>query len=81
MTGTTVGNYRVVSHLGTLFRATVTYELAGDRTNALAMLERALASGYAVNEVRMDPELASLRKDVRYHRPIGRFEAKRLANP
>ena len=72
---------RTAKEVNTLFRATVTYELAGDRTNALAMLERALASGYPVNEVRMDPELAALRKDVRYHRLIGRFEAQNLAKP
>ena len=62
------------TEVNTLFRGAVTYELAGDRINALAMLEKALDRGYSVTEVRMDPELTALRKDVRYHRLIARFE-------
>jgi eukaryotic-like serine/threonine-protein kinase len=69
------------TEVNTLFRATVTYELAGDRANALAMLERALDRGYGLTEVRMDPELAALRKDVRYHRLIARFESETPPTP
>jgi eukaryotic-like serine/threonine-protein kinase len=63
-----------VKEVNTLYRGAVTYELAGDRASALTTLERALERGYSLAEVRMDPELAKLRNDVRYHRLIARFE-------
>ncbi len=65
---------RDAAEVNTLFRGAVTYELAGDRVNALAMLERALDRGYSPTEVRMDPELATLRQDARYHRLMARVE-------
>ena len=65
---------RDAAEVNVLFRGAVTYELAGDRANALAMLELALDRGYSLTEVRMDPELATLRTDARYHRLIARFE-------
>jgi len=34
-----------------------------------------------VTEVRLDPEFAALRKGVRYHRLIARFEAQNLVKP
>ncbi len=58
----------------TLYRGAVTYELCGDRTAALGGLEAALAQGYPMREVSTDPELAELRRDVRYHRLAARFE-------
>ena len=67
--------------MNTLFRGAVTYELTGDRVNALALLEKALDRGYSTTEVKMDPELEALRKDVRFHRLIARFEAKLPSNP
>jgi serine/threonine-protein kinase len=63
-----------VAEVNTLYRAAVTYELAGRRDEALATLERALARGYGLIEIRNDPELAALRSDVRYHRLIARFQ-------
>ena len=70
-----------VGEVNTLYRATLTYELAGRRGDALAMLERALTRGYAINEVRADPELEKLRGDVRYHRLISRFETTAPQQP
>jgi serine/threonine-protein kinase len=63
-----------VAEVNTLFRAAVTYELAGRRDDALAALERALDRGYGLIGIRMDPELANLRNDVRYHRLVARFD-------
>ena len=63
-----------VAEVNTLFRAAVTYELAGRRDEALAALGRALDRGYGLIEIRMDPELANLRTDVRYHRLVARFD-------
>ncbi len=63
-----------VKEVNTLYRGAVTYELAGDRAAALTTLERALERGYSLAEVRMDPELAKLRNDVRYHRLVARLE-------
>jgi serine/threonine protein kinase/tetratricopeptide (TPR) repeat protein len=54
--------------LNTLYRAAVTYELAGDRAQALRSLEQAVAKGYSVRDVETDPELAGLRQDARYQR-------------
>jgi serine/threonine-protein kinase len=63
-----------VADVNVLFRAAVTYELAGRRDDALAALGRALDRGYGLIEIRMDPELANLRTDVRYHRLVARFD-------
>jgi eukaryotic-like serine/threonine-protein kinase len=53
-----------------LYRSSVAYEVAGDRANAIASLERALKAGYAEKEIRNDPELVNLRGDLRYHKLI-----------
>jgi hypothetical protein len=45
----------------------------GSRDRALASLGRALELGYSMSEVSRDVELGELRKDVRYHRLVGRF--------
>jgi eukaryotic-like serine/threonine-protein kinase len=50
------------------FRTAVIHELGGRRDSALASLKAALTAGYARSEIDNDPELLSLRNDVRYHR-------------
>ncbi len=49
------------------YRALVTYEILSERDNALAMLKKALQSGYPLMEIKNDPELAYLRQDKNYH--------------
>jgi serine/threonine-protein kinase len=63
------------SEPGTLYALALACEAAGARDRALAHLGRALALGYSVSEVRRDVELVELRKDVRYHRLVLRYEA------
>jgi eukaryotic-like serine/threonine-protein kinase len=55
-----------------VFRMAVTLEICGHRPRAIAMLERALASGFSLAEVGNDPELRALRADPAYHRMIQR---------
>jgi eukaryotic-like serine/threonine-protein kinase len=50
----------------TLFRAAMTYEIAGQRDKALGALDRALRAGYSLDIVRREPELLKLRADPRY---------------
>lgn len=49
-----------------LFMLVGVYEQLGDRTTALAWLEKALAAGYQRERVERSPSLAELRKDPRY---------------
>jgi eukaryotic-like serine/threonine-protein kinase len=65
-----------VGEINTLYRGAVTYELAGQRDDALRLLAAALERGYSLLEVGADPELADLRSDVRYHRLATRFERR-----
>ncbi len=51
-----------------LYKAALSYELVGERQQALANLERALESGYSLVEIRADPYLAELRADPAFHR-------------
>lgn len=51
-----------------LFKAALVYEITGRREQALGALDLALQSGYSIDEVRTEPELAQLRKDPRYER-------------
>ena len=55
-----------------LFLVASVREQLGDRTEALAALERAIASGYPRDLVDRSPFLAELRKDDRYVRLIAR---------
>jgi serine/threonine-protein kinase len=50
-----------------LYRLGLAYELTGSRDKSLATLENAVRRGYSSEELRSDPELTSLRSDVRYH--------------
>ena len=49
-----------------LWNATLVYELARQRNQALAALKAALRAGQPLEEVRREPALAGLRKDPRY---------------
>lgn len=69
-----------VSEINTLYRGAVTYELAGQRDEALRTLDAALTRGYSLREVMADPELADLRSDVRYHRLATRVERRAASN-
>ncbi|MBL8179689.1 MAG: protein kinase [Bryobacterales bacterium] len=60
---------------GAVFKLAVASEIGGNRGQALRLLERALASGYVLREVKTEPEFTALRKDVRYHQLLGRFPA------
>ena len=51
-----------------LFRASVAYEVCGVRDKALTALEKATKAGYSEKEVRGEPELLSLRNDIRFHK-------------
>lgn len=52
------------------FRLAVSHEVCGRRDAALAALQTALDAGFSPDEVRQDPELLELRKDVRFHRAM-----------
>jgi serine/threonine-protein kinase len=49
-----------------LYRSALVLEIAGHRKQSLAALRAAIGSGYAINVVEKDPELASLRADPAY---------------
>ncbi|NJL28091.1 MAG: tetratricopeptide repeat protein [Thermoanaerobaculia bacterium] len=49
------------------YRLAVAKEVCSDREGALAALEAALQARFSLDEVKLDPELLSLRQDVRYH--------------
>lgn len=53
----------------------VAHEICDRRDEALEALERALVAGYPLDELRRDPELLKLRRDVRYHRLAMKFQA------
>ncbi len=50
-----------------LFRAAVIKELAGKRSDALRLLERALIEGYPLMEIENTPELFGLRQSSEFH--------------
>ncbi len=49
-----------------LFKSTLAHELCGERDQALVALSAALKAGYALNEIKNEPELVALRSDTRY---------------
>lgn len=53
-----------------LFQAGHTYEVLGDRENALEWIGKALERGYSPEQVETTPALADLREDERYRRLI-----------
>lgn len=52
------------------FRACMAYELSGDRTRALAHLQRALKLGYPLSSVEQEPDLQALRRSRAFHQTI-----------
>jgi eukaryotic-like serine/threonine-protein kinase len=67
---TSLPNRSPASH----FRALLVHEISGEREEALASLEAALAAGYSITEIRDEPDLARLRGDPRYHRLVAAYE-------
>jgi eukaryotic-like serine/threonine-protein kinase len=61
--------------VSSMYRAAVTFELAGDRRSALRWLGIALERGHSLQDAAADPDLAGLRGDVGYQRLAARFEA------
>jgi TolB-like protein/Tfp pilus assembly protein PilF len=51
---------------GNFYGAATDYALLGDKDNALRNLNRAAAAGQEVDNIKLDPELDSLRSDPRY---------------
>jgi serine/threonine protein kinase/tetratricopeptide (TPR) repeat protein len=51
----------------TVYRAAATYELTGERRDALRLLAFALKRGYSERLIAADPEFTALRGDVRFH--------------
>jgi tetratricopeptide (TPR) repeat protein len=54
-----------------LWEAALVYEIAGNRTEALAALTGAIHGGQPLDEVRGEPALKELRADPRYQSLIG----------
>ena len=50
------------------FKKALTYEVIGQRDSALQALGDAIRAGYSLREIENEPELASLRSDVRFHK-------------
>ena len=57
---------------GVLFKATVVYELAGERVRALKFLQRAIVGGYSLSEIAAEPDLGKLRQDPGYQAAVSR---------
>ena len=59
------------------FRTTVANEVCGRREAALRALVATLEAGYSLTEIQREPELLSLRYDVRYQKTVMEFEELR----
>ncbi|HJQ38971.1 MAG TPA: protein kinase [Thermoanaerobaculia bacterium] len=51
-----------------LYRLALAFELSGARGKSLDALARAIRNGYSTEEIKTDPELASLRRDMQFQR-------------
>jgi len=51
------------------FRAAIVFEVSGDRKRALAALGTARSQGFPLKLIETEPDLLSLRRDLRYHTP------------
>jgi serine/threonine protein kinase/tetratricopeptide (TPR) repeat protein len=61
------------------FNIARTYEVIGNRESALSALQEAIRGGYSLREIKNEPELASLRADVRYHNMISQVSTTKAA--
>jgi serine/threonine protein kinase/tetratricopeptide (TPR) repeat protein len=59
-----------------LFNSAVVYELGGNRDRAIAVLSAAIKAGYALEEIKNEPELVALRTDTRYQLLLASQSAK-----
>jgi tetratricopeptide (TPR) repeat protein/predicted Ser/Thr protein kinase len=64
-----------------LYRLAVAREVCGARGPALETLFSAIRAGYAADQVVQDPELVSLRADVRYHRFVSALPSSSSRQP
>jgi eukaryotic-like serine/threonine-protein kinase len=61
---------------GDYFKMAICYEVLEKRDLALRALQDAVRGKYSMREIRNEPELASLRSDVRYHEMIAAAEKR-----
>jgi eukaryotic-like serine/threonine-protein kinase len=61
---------------GVFFTSAIVHELCGERDVALAMLSAAVKQGYALKEIKNEPELVALRTDPRYQSILTQMPAK-----
>lgn len=54
------------------FKTALAFELSGARDSALTWMQQAIEAGYPVRELQFEPDLAEMRRDVRYHRLLTR---------
>jgi len=59
------------------FRAALTHELIGERSEALSDLTQALSRGYPLNLVESSPDLLALRRDARYQQLLIKIEREK----
>jgi len=52
------------------FNAMIVFEICGKREQALSALGSAVRAGFPLHEIRNEPELVSLRTDMRYHSTV-----------
>ena len=58
------------------FTSALVYEIDGEQARALTALDRAVKSGYSLQEIDKEPELRALHSDPRYQRWLRQREAK-----
>ncbi len=59
----------------------IAYEVCGKRSDALRLLQAAIAAGHSLQEIKNEQELVSLRADVRYQRLLATLsQSKRDSN-
>ena len=56
------------------FRAAITHELIGNRSDAMAALQQASKLGYPINLIESAPDLLNLRRDARYQQLLINLE-------